>query len=223
MAKIKFRKKAAPRKPRAAKGFLDTKYSIGEIASKALKTATYVAGLVNVEEKIIDSGAIAIANTQFTTAGTVFYVSGVAQGIDYNQRIGNSVKMQYIDLIMYTLAGTTSACTRVILFRDREQRQAVPAVTDVLETANPYAHYNHNNLERFTILKDEYRSIDAYHPTHPMTFTKTDRTHLRYISTAATIGSADENALFLLVLSDTASGVTSPSAVYNMRIGFVDN
>lgn len=223
--KTKMRKavKTKVAKPKASKAWYDKKYSTAELASKAWTAAKYLATLVNVETKVIDVAPTSVANTAFTSTGLVVYLSGISQGTDYNNRIGNSIKSQFMNFVLQITTGNTNNRCRVILFRDREQRQALPAITDVLESADPYAQYNHNNLNRFTILKDVMTVTDTYHPTRLVEWSKSDKTHIYYSGTTNGVASADENSIFLLFLSDQASGSAAPTAIYGFRLGFVDN
>lgn len=227
MPKIKPKKvgTASRRRPmrRQAKQWYDKKYSVGEVAHKAWTTAKYIAGLVNVETKIYDTGLISLSNTQFSNAGVVTYLSGVGQGADYNQRNGNSIKAQYQNIYAGLVRGSADSMVRVILFRDREQRQALPAVSDVLESVDVRSNYNHNNLNRFTIMKDDVKILDTYHPYQLFTYNRPLKTHVYYNGTGATIASADENSIFILFLSETSSGANSPTANFNSRLGYVDN
>lgn len=222
--KTKMRKQPNTRvkRPRVSKAWYNKKYSTMELASKAWSTAKYLATLVNVETKMVDINPTTVPNTDFTSTGIVHYLSGTAQGTDYNNRVGNSIKSQFMNLVLQVSCST--ACrARVILFRDRECRQATPAITDVLEYSDPYSQYNHNNLDRFTILKDVMHSIDPYHPVRLLEWSKADKTHIRYDGTSANVSAADENSIFLLFLSDQSVSADAPSAIYGFRLGFVDN
>lgn len=211
-------------RPKVSKAWYEKKYSTAELAGKAWKTAKYLATLVNVETKTLDTGSVFVPNTSFNSTGTVLYLTGMAQGTDYNQRVGNSIKCQYMNLVQVFFLGTNSQNTcRVILFRDRENRQSLPSVTDVLESADPRAQYNHNNTDRFTILKDQFFILDTYHPTRAFEWSKSDKTHIRYEGTTSGVSDADENNVFLLYLADSASGAASPISTYNFRLGYVDN
>lgn len=225
MPKLKIKKapKTKIRRPKASKSWYDKKYSTAELAGKAWSAAKYVATLVNVETKLVDTGLGTVANTQFHNTGNVQYLSGITQGSDYNNRNGNSVKPVFLSFQMNGNRGSGDTAIRIILFRDRENRQAVPAVTDVLETVDVRSNYDHVNLNRFTILKDTFQTLDTYHPTFTFIYSKSMKTHIYYQGTDANVTSADEGALFLLCLSEQASGSASPSANYNSRIGFLDN
>lgn len=79
------------------------------------------------------------------------------------------------------------------------------------------------NLNRFTILHDSYFALDTYSTVKTISVSKADKTHIYYNSTTGNVTDSDENAQYLLFISDTASGATSPSAVYDYKLGFVDN
>lgn len=226
MGKVKLKKqgKVVKRSGRRMKrDFLHSKHSVAELAQKAWSTAKMVAGLVNVETKLLDTGVVSIPNTSFTNVGFVTYISGIGQGSDYSQRNGNSVKMAYQTLMCNGVRGSSDTGIRILIVRDRENRQATPAVTDILETNDVRSPYAHTTLNRFTILNDVYRTLDTYHPTFSFAYSHTDSTHLYYAGTGTTSALADENAVFALFLSETASGATSPSCFFYNRIGFIDN
>jgi len=118
------------------------------------------------EPKRIDSGTTINPGT----SGTVTDLSlwGIQLGTAVNQRVGNNIKLEELQLRFQATGDTTAgdldpACTRVLIVVDHQCNGALPAVTDVLLQASVISHYNYNNVRgcgagsgsRFQILKDD--------------------------------------------------------------------
>lgn len=115
----------------------------------------------------------------------------------------------------------TSPTIRVIVFQDWGNEQALPAVTDVLLTANVNAPYNKLNNKRFTIKYDKTHCINIHqgitttggyitevqHHVARIKFAK-NRT-IEYITGGNTIAAASRGQVFTLYVTDTANAGTS--------------
>ena len=133
----------------------------GDAWSLAKRTAyglNEIRKLVNVEEKIIGVNS---ASATFNTSGTLYSLSTVGQGLDYNERVGNSIKLQSIDVRYRIFMNTSSGNTvvRVIILRDLDGYGTAPAISDILQdgvgTATaPLAEIDFLNRKRFSILYD---------------------------------------------------------------------
>jgi hypothetical protein len=197
--------------------------TIGATAYKAYKVATMVAGLINVEKKFYDT-ALTVTSTAFNSSGSVGVYTTMAQGSDYNQRNGNSIKpSSFMSNIIIRNTSTSVTSGRMIIFRDMENRQANAAVTDVLETATTESPLNHLNGHRFKILKDLHFTLDQYHPVkYVKYFHKFKKAHIRYVGTGSGVANADEGNIFILFISDQGTG-GAPSASLYTRLRFIDN
>lgn len=181
------------------------------------------------ELKFIDLSAAA---TLWTTAGVIGILNGVAQGTDFNQRIGRSVSMKSILFrfnIEKTATDSEGNTCRCILFYDAQTNGAAPAVTDVLATASYLSPMNLNNRDRFKILADCYLQTDAYDGGAPIvagTFTEHCKTiykkfnmEVQFSGTAATVGSIATGGVFALFISSENN--TLAYELYS-RIRFTD-
>lgn len=103
----------------------------GSVAKTALKTAKWVAGLVNAEYKYWDvSPSLPIAST-FNG-----YITGPLcappQGVDVESRTGDSIKMVNLTMrLLFQYNGANFENIRVIIFRDKEN--SIVNVSDYLD------------------------------------------------------------------------------------------
>lgn len=103
----------------------------GSIAKTALKTAKWVAGLVNAEYKYYDvSPSLPIASTYNG------YITGPLcappQGVDVESRTGDSIKMVNLTMrLLFQYNGTNFENIRVIIFHDKEN--SITNVSDYLQ------------------------------------------------------------------------------------------
>lgn len=193
------------------------------VANKAFKIARSVAHMINVERKFYDI-ATTFTNTQFCTTGTISLLTGMAQGADYNQRNGNSIKAVSIQYRMNIFVGTTATGYRIILYKDNEPRQALPSVADILESTTTVSPMNHTNGKRFQILQDIHSNVDLVKNTMRVhKFYKKLNHHIKYVGSGSGITNTDEDNIYFLILADSSSGVTSPTAQFYSRLRYIDN
>ena len=134
------------------------------LAIKALKMAHNVRQLINVEFKKKDTTGDDVAVTQ---AGAVVLLNGIAEGTDFNERVGRSIKIQSllakVAITQNSLdSGTVGAICRVMLIIDKKPAGGAPTVNDILDasgTSQYLAPRNLNNRNRFVILRDEYCEV----------------------------------------------------------------
>jgi len=198
------------------------------IATKALVATKRISKqVVRPEVKYMNTGSTNVTTTNFDNAGQCFYLSICGTGDTDEDRSGSEVHAKYIRFRMNVLkpiAGAQVQLTcRVILFIDKENRQSMPAVTNILETANATAQYTMENINRFRILKDELFTLDAQHTMKLVTYNAVLKHKIHYQTTAAAVTAADEGSVFLLVLSDSTAANGSPSAQFDSRISFTDS
>ncbi len=190
------------------------------VANKALRATKYLKGLVNSEMHIQQ---LTIAQT-VVAAGSVVSIVGISEGDSQFQRNGLVILLKYVKLklggVMH--ASATDTIIRVILFVDlQQQSDAVPTVTDVLQSSSVNAFYQAGQMGRFRILYDKAIPmsavgssanwhIDLHIPV---------KLHVKYNGTAAT--DLQKNGIFLLLVADEATNV--PTVDGETRVGFHDN
>ncbi len=219
------RKKMSTKKPRGRKtlGQRLSAVTIGDIGEVIAEAAGPLRRFLNVETKRFDTVVASSANS---TAGGVACLSLIAEGGDYNNRDGRSVRACAFEArvdMRLDPAKALADTVRFVLFSDLENQGANPAVTDVLTAADPQSTFNADNLKRFLVFEDIYVSLDTYAGQRKVLSIKLPiDQHLRYRGATGAIASAAEGNLFYLVLSSSAVASTSFTAVTS-RVSFVDN
>lgn len=220
-AKALQRKKKPPR-PKTGLAKLSA-MTLGDVGEFVAGAAGAVRRLMNVETHRFDdsSGPAAIV-----AAGTVRPVTLIAEGDDYNNRSGRSIRTVAVESRFRAYLDPTVALkdsVRVILFVDLENAGATPAVTDVLSAAQPNSPFQVDNLERFVVLKDEYFTVETYtKQAHPIVVKMPLDIHIKFRGATGVAASMAEGAIFWLVISTSAVANTSFWEQYT-RVSYVDN
>lgn len=200
------------------------------IATKAIQKVSQIAKRIpKTETKYANTGATAVSATNFNNSGQAFYLTGTAEGDGSQDRNGDEIQAKYLRFRMVvnkTLTGGSNQAQvwcRFILFIDKENRQSVPAVTNILDSASVTSQYNQDNINRFRILKDELFALDTYHNNRLVSYNGSLNHRIRYLGTTASVASADEGNIFFLVLSDCVVANDPPTAQYDSRLSFTDD
>lgn len=208
------------RRRRRRKPWYDRKYTPMEVAKAALKTATYVKSLVNVEQKLLDTAV----DRSVSNTGHIDHVSAIAQGDGISNREGNSVKATLISMRLsgYIHASATNTQVRYMLVMDNQTvSDSTPAVDDILESVNTRSFLDIARLGRFTILVDGHIPLvasaanGAFYREHNIPLNN----HIRFNGTAST--DIQKNGLYFLTLSDQATN--TPVVNTQIRLRYVDN
>jgi hypothetical protein len=216
-----------PKKSRRRGGSSWRKYgaAAGSLAYKAYKGVKYIKSLINVEKKFHD---VSDATTYGTTPA-VISLTNIAQGNDFNNRDGNSILLQSLQLkadIKHDMNKQGCDNIRVILFQDNDQRGTDPAAGDLLETGSGFSWLNafvsHNAGSRFNILYDRKIKVSDQDQTKSIKLIrKFYSNHVKYTGTTAADSSTYKGALFMLVVSD--ENTTPPAMSWGVRVRFTDN
>jgi hypothetical protein len=181
--------------------------------------------LINIEEKALDT----VQGSQtFDTTGNVYSLSTVAQGLDYNTRVGDSIRMQNIEVRwrVYKNSAASQTIFRVIMFRDLDGYGTAPTTADVLQAVGaataPTTPPDFLNRKRFAIVRDEFHTLNN---TGDSTVTGTwivpHNGHILYLGTTAAASSNGKGSLYLAVVSDEA--LNTPSVAFTSRIVYTDD
>lgn len=183
-----------------------------------------------------ETGYVDLAqNYDFDTTGDIFLLNTIAQGTSVNQRVGKKVMMKSLQLRGYVFnnsAALYNDCALLVVY-DRRPTGSLPAITDILVSANAISLNNDNNSGRFKILKRcDFELVGA-----PSVTTGTEASaatadfylSLRDLPTvyksAATgaIADIEEGALYLVTVGINAAGTSAAAGVLNCRVRFYDN
>lgn len=189
-------------------------------AQAALKLATQIKGLVNVEKH---RHLLTTTATNITQAGTMLDFNLIAQGDNQADRQGNSILVKGISSKLNIIGHSSSAHTsiRIVWFIDQQQvADSSPAVTDVLEAATVTAPINLLNVGRFKILKQKFINFSNAGQQQALVnqFIKLNH-HVRYNGTTST--DIQKGGIYMFILSDEATSY--PNFTADQVVQFYDN
>ncbi len=181
--------------------------------------------LINIETKILETTQ---SSNAFDTSGTIYPVSQIVQGLDYLNRVGDSIKLQSITFNYRIFKNTTatSSVVRILLVRDLDCQGATPSVGDVLQSVGtataPLTPHDWLNRKRFTVLYDRLATVNS---TGDSSFTGVFNTahegHILYLGTAANAASQGKGSMFVVCVSDETTN--TPTIAFYSRLEFTDD
>lgn len=187
-------------------------------------------GVASRETGFVDT---AVANFNCDTTGTIALVPTIAQGASVNQRVGKKVLLKNVQIRGSGFAGaaTLASDSAIMLVYDRRPTGSLPAITDILVTANSASFNNDANSGRFEIL---YRKNFEFvgNLTAPATgreaVTADKFLNLKMrpmvFKAAGTgaIGDIEQGALYCVTVGSVAAGTTAPTYNIGFRTRFLD-
>jgi len=201
---------------------------LGEVIGGAWEGIGKVTGW-NEEIKRLD---VEVNQQGLTNGGLMTPVSLIAEGTDFNQRDGHSIKaISFEARLFFVAAAATSGVCRAILYADAESAGVIPAATGaggILEATaapaqQPLAAYQHDGTERFYILADDLISLDAGGPgVKALTWKVPLNHHIRYSTANGNQAATKEGNLYILLIADNGGGVSEYGGFYS-RLSYVDN
>lgn len=221
----RFRRRAKPYMQAVAK------YGV-PIAINAAKTAALVASLVNAEYHSYDrTGQSMTPNT----AGSILYLSNMAQGDTEITRNGNSILPKGLTVRFHCQRNTSATQTalRLLCVVDRECDSTEPTLTEVLAVADIQSFRNRDMKGRFGVLYDKTIILDSQRPDRLLSFHKDFNQpqkipnpkrkwfHIYYDGATAAITDMRKNNIFLFALSDEETN--TPTVTVYSRLKWVDN
>lgn len=174
-------------------------------------------------------------NSVLDTTGGIQLLATIPQGTSIGTRIGKKIKLHSIQMRGFIANNSTAAFNDVayIVVYDKRPTSSLPAITDILDAATPYAMNNDNNAGRFVILK----RVDAMligNTGTPETLTTTAakgsdwylnlKGRMMEFASAGTgaIGDITTGALYLITVGSNAAGTSAAALSGNCRVKFVD-
>lgn len=187
-----------------------------------IKQINGIRTLMNVETKHLDTFS---AGASMTSGGTVDCLSLMAQGSTASGRNGQQVKFLSVNgkyqITRSTSATSDSSTVRVMVFRYNNNAGSLPAVTDILESANPLSFNDIDESANFTVVHDRMYILDDQNPSRIVKFFRKVQSRAKYDGTAANISGTVSGQYFILYVSDEATYY--PSLTYQTRLRYVDN
>ncbi len=178
---------------------------------------------------------LAVATREMSTTGTLTLIATVAQGASVNERIGKKIKwksMQIRGSVRAKSSTIASAGTYMVVW-DRRPGASLPAITDIMVTANQNSFTNDANSGRFRILKrQDYQVVGndttAGQQADQSAFVVNDFLDLKMrqgtfmAAGTGAIGDIEEGALYLITVGDTVTGNFAADLNVGIRTRFVD-
>ncbi len=198
-----------------------------DLARRTWSGLNEIRKLINIEEKYSDTSI----NQTPDQNGAVTCITQLAQGTTMSTRVGNSIKVQNLEILGRIAVGssvTTFSVVRIIVFRDMEGQGTAPVMSDVLESigtsAAPRQPLDWLNRKRFGIL---YDSLVVLTPTSggssvkPFAFKIALEKHVLYRGTTAAAASDGEGSIYVGTVSDETTN--TPAVGLTSRIVYTDD
>lgn len=214
-----FRRKVYPKRKRK---IIKRGTNWGSVAKTALKTAKWVASIVNTEYKynIVSSSLTSVGWT-----GTLWTLCDPSQGVGATQRTGDSIKIKNIDLrgvIDFNIGMNTPETIRIIIFNDKLNK--VTAASDFLQYTGVYlateSDKNEDNKYNTKTIYDKRFAISANKPQANFKIDLKIDLHQHYTVGTTTI---TNNAIKMLVISQNPIGANNNKISFISRSSYVDN
>lgn len=174
------------------------------------------------ELKVIDTASASYAAD---TTGLVTLINGVAQGTDFNTRIGRKFTMKSVLVRGDVRVGATPASTawRVMVVLDRQANGVAPGITDIINAANLAGVQTLSFRDRFVVLMDKQGWLEQTDmQIRPFKWYHKCNLEVTNSGTGATVGSIATGALYLVTCGATGAGVTAAIVQVACRVRFTD-
>jgi hypothetical protein len=208
---------------------------VGQYASDAWSLAKRTAyglneirKLINIETKFVDTVSGLAAATQ---SGVVTCVSQLAQGLTSTDRVGDSIRLQHIEVrgTIIINAAATNTTVRVLVFRDLDGYGTAPTGADVLEnvggTVAPNSPYRFNRRERFSILYDEMFQVQSIlaqgTSSAAFYYSSAHEGHVKYLAATASAAANGKGSVYVMAISEEPTN--TPTYDFYSRILFTDD
>lgn len=214
------RKKIQPR----SKEWYEKKYSVGQLATKAMNGVQYLRALVNSEKKFYDINAS--SNVDYN--GQLFHLTPVPAGTGVSDRTGVKIAARslYIRTNVYSNNAIDSTFMRIIIFYDKFNTGSAPVISDIINTVgSTHATTSPLRLARGTRYEILYDKVMTSSKNSSIANARNIYLKLyRKINYTNTLGTDEyANQLYMLAVSNISGASSPPSLVYSSRFGYMDN
>lgn len=199
----------------------------GDAWSLAKRTAiglNEIRKLINIETKLFEE----VTSGSVNNTGFVQNICVIPQGTDYNNRIGDSIKLQRIrSCIRFSInaSDTTSVGTylRLMIVRDLDQNGTAPTISEMLTATSELATYNHLREGRFSYLYDEVFNLSnvAGDSNGYTIFDTSHEGHIKFIASATSSASAGKGTVYFVAISNQSSN--TPDIIARHSIYYTDD
>lgn len=200
-------------------------------AMQALKTAKWVASLVNTEFKFNDTQiAMPLDNTQYQISALTI----MPQGDESNERNGRSVLAKALEfqLKLKLVPASGAGVVRIVLVRDTTCDGALPDMSDIFDTingdlaVNSFRNIINAPTKKYQIWWDKRFSLDIDYKDeiYISKYIKLKKSHVKYIGSGFAPSDLGPGNFFLCAIS---TGNPETDVVFNLngfcRFRYIDN
>ena len=209
------------RRRRGRKGRSNHSFNWGSIAKTALKTAKWVASVVNVEYKEIQFGS---SSTVASWNGTLNTLNTINQGVGVSQRTGDTLKMKTLALrgeFERNTLGATSEVCRLIIFIDKDNTITTGAqlLNNTGSNAVVYSQKNEDTKYDTKVLYDKSFNVNSVSsPQRFFDIVIKIPYHAHFVAGTSTVG---HNALKMAYFCQNATN--GAKITWQSRLSYVDN
>jgi len=182
------------------------------------------------ETGFVDTGS---GTYNFNTTGTINLIATIAQGASVNQRVGKKIALKSVQIRGNSQTGTTTTAAdcALMLVYDRRPTGVLPAITDILTSADTQAFNNDANSGRFQILmrRDWVHTGNITTPATGNEFVdRSEFISLKGLPTVykaagtGAIADIEQGALYAVSVGSNGAGTAAPFGTLNFRTRFVD-
>jgi hypothetical protein len=159
-----------------------------DLGRRAIAGVAYLKNLINIETKQYDISQLLAPGAGGN--GTVDLLSQIGQGLDYDNRVGDSIKLQRLEFHFSVSRHPSATSTRMRLLILRDNLSiSLPAVTDILAVGcyhlAPFAKLA-VDTERFGVLVDHSTILDASHLSEVHHVEMAHNGHIKFQSSSGT-------------------------------------
>lgn len=176
---------------------------------------------------------VALSTYPLDTTGSVTHLTIVPQGTAVTNRVGKKIALKGLQCRGFANSGISAILNNVafMIVYDKRPTGSLPAVTDILVSANASSMNNDNNSGRFQILKrwDDVFVGASASPTATKPITNTDwwldlkgRQTVYKAAATGQIADVEEGALYLVTVGSNAAGGTAAELTVGFRLRFLD-
>lgn len=180
-----------------------------------------------------ETGYIDVALTSYPldTTGSVTLLNTVPQGTAVTQRVGKKIVMKGLQCRGYMQNNSTAIANDVafMIVYDKRPTGALPAITDILVSANAAAMNNDANAGRFNILKRcdnvllgntnaAANYLDTMYVSNDFWLSLGNRPVTFKAAGTGAIGDIEEGALYLVTVGNTAAGTAAAALAASFRM-----
>lgn len=181
-----------------------------------------------------ETGYVDLVSAQyvFDTTGSITLIATVAQGASVNQRIGKKIRWESIQLRGQTSSNsaTTISDGAAIFIYDKRPTGSLPAITDILVSADSNSLNNDTNSGRFQILR-RLNFLHLGNSGTPSTgregfdvneFFNVKRQGVFKAAGTGAIGDIEEGALYMVTTGNAVAGTGASKIQVSIRVRYRD-